>query len=259
MIRRGLFVASLVVCVGSPTVTRAADLDHGDGPGESPTKQAVGEGAFSALTLPARVGTTPAYAWGLGGYDSSRKKAIFDTMAEVHLWGPIALRVEAVYSQDTQRMRPSGGARVQLLNQEKHGLDGALSVFFKTEGFTESEGEIETYASLGRRFEVVSVVGNLVYGQDPEGNERDGEVRATVFHQTGRFSFGADARARFAIGTQHGKAATVEPKFDALGGPMATVTVGPFAFFAEAGPSAFSLGGTTRVGVGGFGGLGSTF
>lgn len=226
---------------------------------EHPTARAVTDGAFSPLTLPARVGSTQAYAWGLGGYDSSRRGPVVDSVVEVSLWGPIALRGGATYSNDTRRLRPNVGARAQLLRQEVHGIDGALAVFYKAEGFTEGEGEIETFASFGRTFEAISVAANLVYGQDPEGNERDGEVRATAFHRHGRLTFGLDARTRFAIGTQRGKAATKEPKFDLMSGPLGTVTLGPVALFAEIGPSAVSLAGTTRAGVAAFGGVGSAF
>lgn len=238
---------------------RAQELDGVEQNTPNATRQAVSDGAFSVLTMPARVGSTRAFAWGFGGYDSTRIGAVFDSAAEVALWGPVALRGGATYSNDTNRMRPNVGARVQLLQQDKHGVDGAVSVFYKAEGFTEGEGEIETFASIGRTFDTVSVIGNLVYGQDPDGNERDGEVRAMLFHTRGRFSLGLDGRARFAIGTQHGKAATVEPKFDAMGGPLATVVLGTFALFAGGGPSALSLGGTTKVGIAGFGGIGSTF
>jgi hypothetical protein len=251
-----------IVCVlllaGASAAAGAEELDV-ERSTENPTLKAAGYGAFSALTMPARVGGTAAFAWGLGGYDSSRKGPLVDTTVEVRLWGPIALRGGATYSNDTSRMRPHVGARAQLLRQEAHGVDGSLAVFYKAEGFTEGEGEIETFASFGRTFEHVTLIGNLVYGQDPEGNERDGEVRATAFHQRGRFSFGLDGRTRFAIGAQHGKAATVEPKFDVMGGPLGSVTLGPIAVFAEAGPSAFSLGGTTRAGVAAFGGIGSAF
>lgn len=251
--------AVLVFVLLSSGVARTQELDSIEQKAPDATRQAVRDGAFSGLTMPARVGSTRAFAWGFGGYDSTRSGAIFDSAAEVALWGPVALRGGATYSNDTNRMRPSVGARVQLLRQDRHGIDGSVSIFFKTEGFTEGEGEIETFASIGKTFEEFSLVGNLVYGQDPEGNERDGELRAMIFHTRGRFSLGVDGRARFAIGTQHGKAASVEPKFDATGGPLATVVLGAFALFAEVGPSALSLGGGTKVGVSGFGGVGSTF
>jgi len=225
-----------------------------------PTDIVAGEGAFLPQTLSARVGSTQAFAFGSGGLDSSRTGPLIDSAVEVSVWGPLALRVQATYSNDTKKMRPSVGGRAQLLRQERHGIDGAITVFYKTEGFTEAEGEIETFASVGRRFEYLSVVGNLVYGQDPEGNERDGEVRAAVWHQGRGLALGLDTRARFALGTQHGRAATSEPSFDFLAGPVATVVVGPVALFAEFGPSVFRLaGGPTRAGAAALAGVGAAF
>jgi hypothetical protein len=254
-----VFSVALVVPLSAKAQEREQDVVTTAGTTQDAVATAVADGSFSALTMPARVGSTQAFAWGLGGYDSSRKGPLIDSAVEVHLWGPLSLRGAATYSNDTDRMRPSVGARVQLLRQEAHGVDGSLSVFFKTEGFTESEGEIESFASIGRRFEKISLVGNLVYGQDPEGNERDGETRLYAFHQSGRFTLGIDTRVRFAIGAQHGKAETTEPTFDAVGGPVATAMAGPLALFAEAGPSAFRLGGVTSLGVAVFGGVGTAF
>lgn len=157
-------------------------------------------------------------------------------------------------------MRPSIAGRVQLLRQETHGIDGALTVFFKTEGFNETEGEIETFASVGHRFQQVSLIGNLVYGQDPEGNERDGEVHAAAFRQYRWLMYGLDSRVRFAIGTQHGHAATTEPIFDFLAGPVATASAGPVAIFAQVGPSAFELDhSSAHLGVAALGGLGAAY
>jgi hypothetical protein len=225
-----------------------------------PTEVAVVEGAFLPQTLSARVGSTQGFGFGSGGFDSSRSGPLIDSAVEVTVWGPFALRVQATYSNDTKKMRPSAGGRAQVLRQERHGIDGSITVFYKTEGFTEAEGEIETFASVGRRFEYLSVVGNLVYGQDPEGNERDGEIRAAVWHQGRRLALGLDTRARFAIGTQHGRAATTEPSFDFLAGPIATVLAGPVVVFAETGPSVFRLaGGPTRAGAAALAGVGAAF
>jgi hypothetical protein len=219
---------------------------------------AADAGAFVPETLSARVGATPGFALGWGGYDSARQAPLMDSAAEVTVWGPLAVRAAVTYSNDTRRMRPSVGGRVQILRQEAHGLDGALTVFYKTEGFTETEGEIETFFSLARRFQRLTVTGNLVYGQDREGNERDGEVRFAAFRQGRRFGIGFDSRLRFAIGAQH--AANVEPRFDFFGGPVGVMLAGPVALFAEVGPSAFEVAGaTTRAGVSGLAGVGTSF
>ena len=139
-------------------------------------------------------------------------------------------------------------------------MDGAVTVFFKTEGFTEAEGEIETFASIAHRFRRITLIGDLVYGQDPEGNERDGEIHAAAFHQWSRLMVGLDTRVRFAIGAQRSRAATTEPVFDFMGGPVATVATGPVAIFAQAGPSAFELAsGPSHLGVAALAGLGGAY
>jgi hypothetical protein len=220
---------------------------------------AVRDGALLASTLTPRVGATAALAFGFAGYDGARSAPIGSATAEVSVWGPFALRGGAEYSSDRKAMRPSIGGRVQLLRQERQGVDGSLSVFYRPEGFTEPEGEIETFVSVGRRFDRLVVLGNLVYGQDPEGNERDGEIRFASLYAMGRWTLGVDSRLRFAIGTQKSAMAQSEPKFDLLAGPVAAATVGPVAFFAQAGPSVLKVTGSTSVGVAALGGVGSVF
>jgi hypothetical protein len=250
-----------LVVVGSASVARAQEVIEVQR-APDPAVRAADAGSFLPDTLSARVGSTQTFAYGSGGFDSSRGGPLVDAAVEVSIWGPLALRAQTTYSNDTNRMRPSVAGRVQILRQATHGVDGSLTVFYKTEGFTETEGEIETFVSVGHRFDRVSLLGNAVYGQDPEGNERDGELRAAAFWQSnnGRYIVGLDARTRFAIGAQHGRAATTEPKLDVEGGPVGTVAVGPIAVFAEAGPSAFQLaGGPMHVGVATIAGLGAAF
>jgi hypothetical protein len=220
---------------------------------------AVREGALLPSTLAPRVGATAALAYGFAGYDGARSSPIGGATAEVRVWGPFAIRGGAEYSTERKAARPTIGGRVQFLRQERHGVDGSLSVFYRPEGFTEPEGEIESFISLGRRFERVTLLGNLVYGQDPEGNERDAEVRVASLYGAGRWSVGFDSRLRFAIGTQKGTTAAAEPKLDLLAGPVAAATIGPVALFALAGPSVLKVAGDTSVGFAALGGVGSVF
>jgi hypothetical protein len=255
---------ALGICVPmvgpSERAARAQDVVESPARAEEPARAATADGVFLPQTLSARVGSVPVFAYGSGGYDSTRRGPLVDSAVEAHVWGPFALRVQSTYSNDTARMRPSVAGRVQLLRQERHGIDGAVTIFFKTEGFTETEGEIETYASIARRFQRITLIGDFVYGQDPEGNERDGEIRAAAFHQWGRLMLGLDSRVRFAIGAQHGHAATTEPVFDVMGGPVATVAAGPVAIFAQAGPSAFELANSSsHLGVAALAGLGGAY
>lgn len=220
---------------------------------------AIRDGALLPSTLAPRVGAAGAVAFGFAGYDGARAAPIGSATAEVRVWGPLALRGGAEYADTRRAPRPTIGGRVQILRQERHGLDGSLSVFYRPEGFTEPEGEIETFVSLGRRFDRLSVFGNLVYGQDPEGNERDGELRFASLYAAGRWTFGIDSRVRFALGTRRSAMAQAEPKLDLIAGPLAAATVGPLALFAQAGPSLLALSDRMSAGVAALGGLGMVF
>lgn len=220
---------------------------------------AAGEGRFLPATLSPRVGRESAVVLAYGGYDGARSAAIANVTAEVRLWGPIAIRGGAEYSVARREPRPTIGGRVQLLHQTRQGIDGAVGVFYRAEGFTEPEGEIETFVSLGWRNARLAVLGNLVYGQDWEGNERDGEVRAGALYSLGRWALGLDGRCRFALGAQRPATGTVEPKLDLMAGPVAVAALGPVAIFAEAGPSLLKVTADTSVGVAALGGVGSVF
>jgi hypothetical protein len=263
MCARGLtpsIVAALFTVVAAAAPARAQESELGERltpPPEIGT--AARDGAFLPSTLAPCVGATAALASAFGGYDGARQAPIASATAEVRVWGPLAIRGGAEYSTDRKQPRPTIGGRVQLLQQARHGVDGALSVFYRPEGFTEPEGEIETFVSLGRRFDRLAVFGNLVYGQDPEGNERDGEIRLSSLYAVGRWTAGFDARLRFAIGAQKSTAAMAEPKLDVLAGPVASATVGPMALFAEAGPSVLSVTGRTSTGAAALAGIGSVF
>jgi hypothetical protein len=259
MIARTITFA-IVLGTGAPlwAQTEETDADAPIAP-RSDFTVALREGALLPSTLAPRVGATAALAFGFAGYAGARSAPIGSVVAEVKVWGPFAIRGGAEYSNTRREGRPTIGGRVQLLHQQQHGFDGSVSVFYRPEGFTEPEGEIETFVSLGRRLGSLTVLGNLVYGQDPEGNERDGEIRLASLYGTGRWTVGVDSRLRFAIGTQRSAAAAAEPKLDLLAGPLATVAAGPVAFFAQAGPSVLKVANSTSFGVAAVGGMGTVF
>ena len=174
------FILAAAVTVGLAGTARAQTED--DFEIEKPMapppeiRTAVADGVLLPSTLSPRVGANAALALGFAGYDGARSTPIGSATAEVRVWARSRSGRRRVLERP-QGGPPHDGGRVQLLRQNRHGVDGSVSVFYRPEGFTEPEGEIESFVSLGRRGERVSVFGNLVYGQDPEGNERDGEVR----------------------------------------------------------------------------------
>jgi hypothetical protein len=216
-----------------------------------PTRATASLGAFLPFSQPAVLDQQRAYALGLGGYDSARHTGTFEAATEVRVWGPIALRGGAVYTNGDRTLRPSFGARLQLLRERRQGVDGAFGVFYRPEGLTEPEGEIESVLSIGAHAGQTYLLGNLLYGQDPEGNERDGELRLAALRPVwARFLLGFDARLRFDLGSNAVKLAQRhEATLDALIGPSATALVGPLALSLQGGGSALRLGQSTAYGA----------
>jgi hypothetical protein len=259
MTTRIWIVVSVVAALCATARGEESDSEISAHPPSLDACAATRDGLFLPSTLAARVGAAPALVSAFGGYDTAGSAPIAGAIAEVRLWGPIALRAGAQYAVARSGARPTVGGRVQLLRQDRHGVDGGVSVFYRPEGFTEPEGEIETAVALGRRFDRIALLGNFVYGQDPEGAERDGEVRLAAQYAVGRWSLGVDSRLRFAIGSQRASNAAGVPSFDALAGPIVAAAFGPLALFAEAGPSLLRRGGTTSAGVVAIGGAGALF
>jgi hypothetical protein len=256
-----VITAAVIGAAASGGRARAdAGSDRATGDAPRAAEVAMRDGSFAPWTMSARAARTDASAVGFAGYDSARRGPIAEARAEVHLFGPVALRGGASYSNDTGRMRPEVGARVGILREEAHGIDAALGVLFRAEGFDEPEGEIETFACASRSLGRFAAAANLVYGQDPEGRERDGELRASFIRRSDRFALGLDARLRLALGAAETATARAEPAFDALAGPIAMVAVGPLVVLGQVGPSAVKMRDASPIfGVAAFAGLGSAF
>jgi hypothetical protein len=260
--RRFLTVCVALLAALANGRARAAGPDEGDGKDRvrpNPVADSAAVGSFLPFTHPAALDTQTAYASGTAGFDSARNTGMYEAAAEVRLWGPLSIRGGAVYARSNQRLRPSFGARVQALRESRNGLDGSLGVFYRPEGLTEAEGELEAVLSAGVHLGATYLVGNLVYGQDPEGRERDGEVRVAALRPVAsRLLLGVDGQMRFDLGSS--KPGKVEPALDAFFGPAATVLLGPVALLFHAGGSAFRLdGATTSFGAFVLGGVGTAF
>ena len=133
-----------------------------------------------------------------------------------------------------------------------------LGSLFRPEGFNETEGEIESALAIGAQIRSLMLLGNVVYGQDPEGHERDGELRFALVHRLGSLVLvGLDSRARLNLASS-GAGPNGKPRFDAVAGPAATIVLGPVGVLLNAGGSAVQLSGGMPVRYGDFamGGLG---
>ncbi len=171
--------------------------------------------------------TTGAMAW-----NGASDKTSVDLRGEVKVFGPVrlVLRVDNVF--DTAR--PGIGAAVQWLSEAKHGVSSSAYFVYKAEGFTEPEGELEALVAFGKQLGPVHGTFNLAYGQDPEGNERDGEAALGLHVEPMRGLFtGVIGRYRDALGSNGDKGTGILR--DVLGGASATYVVGSFGLTATAG------------------------
>jgi hypothetical protein len=163
----------------------------------------------------------------LSDFDGSTDSIRVSALGEVNVWWRLraSVRVLDVFSDEP---RPGIGAGLRWLDGD---ITSSAYLFYKTEGFTEPEGEIELLLSFERAFGAVQASANIAYGQDPEGNERDGEL-ALVAHvepRTGWF-IGGTARYRDALGST--KESVIR---DGFAGPTSTLTLGAFALSLNAG------------------------
>jgi hypothetical protein len=233
---RRRFAPLLLLALG---LAAPALADDSDGPPAAPPR-AYDRGESLPLSLRAERGAGErALVMATTGFDGARDAATFEVAAELHLWGPIWLRGGAAYLSSGDTLKPTVSALVELFHAGP--VAGTAALFYKPEGLTEPEGEIEGVLAFGLRLDVATIVGNLAYGQDGEGNERDGEVRLGGTVRVGRgFFVGADGRFRFSIGTT--KAG--EPDYDLVAGPLATLVAWDTAFTAQAGVSMVKVGET---------------
>jgi hypothetical protein len=228
----------------------------------STVQQAGRDGSFLPLTLAPSVGPMAAHAAALGGYNGAERAGAMQSFAEARVYGPLALRVGARLNEGGKEVGPSIGARFQLLSQAKQGLNFGAALFYKAEGFDEPEGEIETLLSISRRWNDWLFVGGIAYGQDPEGNERDGELAlATLLQLQDAFQLGLDARARVDLGSPRARTlSSGEPQFDLDAGPIMTWALGPIALSAHAGVAVIAFADApARAGVVALAGLGTAF
>jgi len=224
-------------------------------------QQAVSAGSYLPLSLAPDVASNSALGGAQTGYDGARKQATLRSFAQATVYGPLALRL-GVASSNAGRLAPSAGARVQLLNQRDSGVSLSASVFYKAEGFTELEGEIESVLSAARRFDRWLLVSSIAYGQDPEGHERDAEFTMACMVELSRFAHvGLDARGRLDLGSRRDTLrASAEPVSDFQAGPVLSLALGPLAVSAQAGVSGLrDVDQTNRVGFVAVAGLGSAF
>lgn len=153
---------------------------------------------------------------------------------------PLATRVSLIggaYAEPAGTWRPYAGARVSLTN------DLAITGAYRSQGFTEPEGEIELGLLAAHRFGATLVMANAVYGQDADARDRDAELGAAVASRLGPVIASSSSRARFSLGAMGELGAA----WDAACDVGAALPLGRYAARAALGISAV---GATRIALG---------
>ena len=170
---------------------------------------------------------------------SPKDQTSMDLNGEIQLLGPLrlVLRVDDIGGAKAQ---PGIGAAVQFLSQAHFGVDASAYFSYKSEGFTETEGELEGLVSFGRQMGAVHGTLNLAYGQDVDGVERDGEAALALHVEPLRGLFaGVIGRYRDALGSNGDKGTGIVR--DALGALSATYVIGRYGVTASAGYEGITL------------------
>jgi len=175
-------------------------------------------------------------------YNRTTRETTLDLIGELKVYDHLhlVLRVDNIATHG----RPGVGAAYQFLSEAKHGVSSTAYLVYKTEGFTEVEGEIEGLVAFAKRFGPVNGVLNIGYGQDADGKERDGEVAAHAHTPIGtNVLVGVTATYRDALGSG-GDLGVLR---DAFGGLTGTVVAGPVAVTAMAGLAGLQTTGMTGM------------
>jgi hypothetical protein len=171
-----------------------------------------------SITAGTRAGDGAGFVLARSDWNSSEGLSL-TANAEVPVWRKLraVLRVEDLGNNG----RPGAGLAYTLAPY------ASAYLVFKTEGFSEPEGELEAAIALANG----PLAGSVTYGQDVDGKNRDVEgaiaARVEVVHSV---YGGLLARYRDALGTTGEALAR-----DGFGGATATLVVDRLAFTAMAG------------------------
>ena len=136
----------------------------------------------------------------------------------------------------TSKMKPGIGAQWQF--QGRAGEPLAMSVYaqFRSEGFTQPEGEIETFILGTYRVGRGELSFNAGAGSDVEGAEKDVEFKlAGGYYRSSNWLLGAENENRWGFGTRTGSLGVLHDHF---AGPMSQYRVGRVLMTAAVGLSA---------------------
>jgi len=257
----GIAAAGTSVVGGVPTA--AAQSSAADVPTAVSTSSPADVTQFLPGASPAVVARAASLTTAWGGYDGGSGAAVFSLATELRVVRRLALIVGAAYDKSgstTFALRPRVGARVQIFAQGASGVDLAASVIFRQDRFTSEDGMIQGTVAVARSFGATSLVGNVIYAQDGEGDDHEGELRMAALRRVrGGLHVGVEGRYMRSIGsTDPFRRERDTPSLETAAGPLVAYMAGNWLVALEAGYTARRTDRLT-AGPGVLGGFGAVF
>ena len=135
------------------------------------------------------------------GWDGARDHALVEGTAAAPIHPRVTITA-LVQRRVDDRVAPGVGVEVVVVPPSGSSLAVSAGLRYRPEGFDEPEGEVEATLAVGVRTGAATLVANLAYGQDPEGNERDAELAVGAIRTVAEiWQVGATARVRDGLGT----------------------------------------------------------
>lgn len=211
-------------------------------------------------------GSQRAGGFGWGGYDAAAHGPLLGATVEAVLGSRLVIGAGVTYSNAANAQpamaRPSVVARLQVLDQGRDGIDAGVSVGYDRSHFVEEEGEIQVSMASGWRSDRTSLLANVGYGQDGEGDDRVADLRlAGLYRARGDFHVGVNGHLRKLLSSTDPNRATLgTPSLELTAGPAAAWMTGAWAFVVETGVSAIRRETTqSQTGAIVIGGVGALF
>jgi hypothetical protein len=211
----------------------------------------------------ARVNDDRVTATSWAGYDGGKRSPLVTATVEARIVGRLVFVAGAGYTADmpgSPGFRPQIGLRAQLLDQHRHGIDGAVALMYRQDQFTTEGGFFQGAMAFQRQQGRVLLVANVLYGQDGEGDDRYGEGRlAPMVEVRSGLRVGLDARYRHDLWSDDPRGANRDrPVSELAVAPTASFAHGSWVVMAEAGFSSVTTP-ATQNGVIALAGVGSCF
>jgi hypothetical protein len=261
--RLGAALLAWLLC--APPVRADRDTSTLEPTSQERTSQTQREGVFLPNTAAPGLAQRAAAAFGSAGYDAARSSVVMNLLGEIHVCGPLDLRLGLNYVPNVEsgaaRAEPQFGLRLRLLSQAEQGIDAAAMLSYRLDRFTSDEGLVQAMFIVGRHFDRASLFANLGYGQDPEGDDREGEAALALLYALSQvLQIGFETHARFDLfSTDPRRAQRHDAAAETASGPMLHYVMGPCVVLAQVGLSTLIGTHQARLGALALAGVGATY